>query len=109
MEGATRLAPPCIHLLGCPADQPQFVMGLDENTRDVFSRVVHGARLSLVIGIATVSLAIVVGTLIGAFAGYLGGWVDNVVMRIMDVLLAFPALVLVIFLATSLDALTSRS
>jgi ABC-type dipeptide/oligopeptide/nickel transport system permease subunit len=105
MEGARRLGPPCIHLLGCAADQPQFVMGLDENTRDVFSRVLHGARLSLVIGVATVGLAIVVGTLIGAFAGFLGGWFDNVVMRIMDVFLAFPALVLVIFLATSLDTL----
>ena len=105
LEGASRLGAPCIHLLGCSADQPQFIMGLDENTRDVFSRVLHGARLSLTIGVITVSLAIVVGTLIGAFAGYLGGWVDNVVMRIMDVFLAFPALVLVIFLATSLDAL----
>ena len=105
MEGASRLAPPCIHLLGCDASQPQFVMGLDENTRDVFTRVLHGARLSIVIGLATVSLAIVVGTLIGAFAGFIGGWFDNIVMRIMDVLLAFPALVLVIFLATSLDAL----
>jgi ABC-type dipeptide/oligopeptide/nickel transport system permease subunit len=105
LEGASRLGGPCIHLLGCPSEQPQFVMGLDENTRDVFSRVLHGARLSLVIGVATVGLAIVVGTLIGAFAGFLGGWIDNIVMRIMDVLLAFPALVLVIFLATSLDAL----
>ena len=105
MEGAERLGAPCIHVLGCAADQPQFVMGLDENSRDVFSRVLHGARLSLVIGAATVGLAIVVGTLIGAFAGYIGGWVDNLIMRIMDVLLAFPALVLVIFLATSLDAL----
>jgi peptide/nickel transport system permease protein len=105
LEGARRLAAPCIHLLGCPADQPQFVMGLDENTRDVFSRVLHGARLSIVIGVGTVGIAIVVGTLIGAFAGFLGGWVDNIVMRVMDVLLAFPALVLVIFLATSLDAL----
>ena len=105
MEGAERLGSPCIHLLGCAADRPQFVMGLDENTRDVFTRVLHGARLSLLVGVSTVSLAIVVGTLIGAFAGFLGGWVDNIVMRLMDVLLAFPALVLVIFLATSLDAL----
>jgi peptide/nickel transport system permease protein len=105
MEGAVRLAPPCIHLLGCPTDQPQFIMGLDENTRDVFSRVLHGARLSLLIGVSTVTLAIALGTLIGAAAGFLGGWVDNLVMRIMDVVLAFPALVLVIFLATSLDAL----
>ncbi|MDQ2674773.1 MAG: ABC transporter permease [Chloroflexota bacterium] len=105
LEGAERLGGPCVHLLGCSTDQPQFIMGLDENTRDVFSRVLHGARLSLVIGMATVGIAIVVGTIIGAFAGYLGGWVDNVIMRIMDVILAFPALVLVIFLATSLDAL----
>ncbi len=105
MEGANRLGAPCVHLLGCPSDQPQFIMGLDENTRDVFSRVLHGARLSLVIGIATVGIAIVVGTLIGATAGYLGGWVDNLIMRVMDVVLAFPALVLVIFLATSLDTL----
>jgi peptide/nickel transport system permease protein len=105
MEGANRLGAPCVHFLGCPSDQPQFIMGLDENTRDVFSRVLHGARLSLVIGIATVGIAIVVGTLIGATAGYLGGWVDNLIMRVMDVVLAFPALVLVIFLATSLDTL----
>jgi len=105
LPGAERLGAPCVRLLGCSADQPQYVMGLDENTRDVFTRVLHGARLSLVIGLATVGIAIVVGTLIGAFAGFLGGWIDNIVMRIMDVLLAFPALVLVIFLATSLDAL----
>jgi peptide/nickel transport system permease protein len=105
LEGAERLGGPCIHLLGCPGEQPQFVMGLDQNTRDVFSRVLHGARLSIVIGVATVGLAIAAGTAIGAVAGYAGGWIDNIVMRIMDVLLAFPALVLVIFLATSLDAL----
>jgi ABC-type dipeptide/oligopeptide/nickel transport system permease subunit len=105
VEGAERLGAPCIHLLGCPAEQPQFVMGVDQNTRDVFSRVLHGARLSIVIGVATVGLAIVAGTVIGAIAGYIGGWADNIIMRIMDVLLAFPALVLVIFLATSLDAL----
>ncbi|MEO7295501.1 MAG: ABC transporter permease [Candidatus Limnocylindria bacterium] len=105
VEGAERLGGPCIHLLGCPTSQPQFVMGLDENSRDVFSRVLHGGRVSLTVGLVTVGIAIVVGTLIGSIAGYAGGWVDNVLMRFMDVLLAFPALVLVIFLATTFDSL----
>jgi len=105
VEGAERLGGPCIHLLGCPDTQPQFVMGLDENTRDVFSRVLHGGRVSLTVGVVTVGIAIVIGTLIGSIAGYAGGWVDNILMRFMDVLLAFPALVLVIFLATTFDSL----
>ncbi len=105
VPGAQRLAGPCIHLLGCPSDQPQFVMGLDQNARDVFARVLHGARSSLQVGIVTVGIAIVVGTLIGSIAGYAGGWVDNILMRIMDVLLAFPALVLAIFLVTAFQTL----
>lgn len=93
---------PCIHLLGCPADQPQHIMGIDGNVRDEFSRVIFGARLSLIIGFTTVSFAIVIGTTLGALAGYLGGWVDNVIMRFMDVLLAFPSLLLAIAIVTIL-------
>ena len=105
-EGAERLTPPCIHLLGCPETQPQFIMGVDQNRRDEFSRVVYGARVSLQVGIVTVGMAIVVGTFIGSIAGYVGGWFDNGLMRIMDVLLAFPALVLAIFLATAFQTLS---
>jgi ABC-type dipeptide/oligopeptide/nickel transport system permease subunit len=93
---------PCIHLLGCPADQPQHIMGIDGNVRDEFSRVLYGARLSLIIGFTTVTFAIIIGTTIGALAGYLGGGVDNVLMRFMDVLLAFPSLLLAIALVTAL-------
>jgi ABC-type dipeptide/oligopeptide/nickel transport system permease subunit len=64
---------PCIHLFGCPADQPQHIMGIDGNVRDEFSRVIYGARLSLIIGFTTVTFAIIIGTAIGALAGYLGG------------------------------------
>jgi ABC-type dipeptide/oligopeptide/nickel transport system permease subunit len=93
---------PCIHLLGCPADQPQHIAGIDGNVRDQFSRLLYGARLSLVIGLSTVSFAIVVGTVLGAVAGYLGGWTDNAIMRVMDVLLAFPSLLLAIAIVTVL-------
>ena len=87
---------PCIHLLGCSADQAEHVLGIDGNSRDLFSRIVFGSRLSLEIGFTTTLFAIVIGTLLGAVAGYTGGWLDNLIMRVMDVLLAFPSLLLAI-------------
>jgi ABC-type dipeptide/oligopeptide/nickel transport system permease subunit len=96
VEDVQRREAPCIHLLGCPRDHPQHLMGIDGNVRDQFSRVIFGSRFSLTIGFTTVSFAIVIGTTLGAIAGYFGGWADNVIMRVMDVLLAFPALLLAI-------------
>jgi len=104
VPGATRLAPPCLHLLGCAADKPQFLMGLDSNGRDEFSRIIYGAQVSLRVGFLTVGFAIVLGTLIGAIAGYAGGWTDNILMRIMDVVLSFPALILAIALVVALQS-----
>ncbi len=100
VEDVTKRQPPCIHLLGCPADQPQHIMGTDGNVRDEFSRILYGSQVSLVIGFATVGFAIVIGTLLGSVAGYMGHWGDNVIMRFMDVLLAFPSLVLAIAIVT---------
>ena len=93
---------PCIHLLGCPAEKEEHIMGIDGNSRDLFSRVIFGSRLSLQIGLITMSFAILIGGLIGAIAGYVGGWVDNVLMRCMDVLMAFPSLLLAIAIVTVL-------
>lgn len=102
VEQVKKRQPPCIHLLGCPADQPQHILGLDGNVRDFFSRIVYGSRVSLMVGFTTVGFAILIGTLLGAIAGFTGGWVDNLIMRFMDVLLAFPALLLAIAIVTVL-------
>lgn len=101
-QNVQKRSAPCIHALGCPTDQPQHILGTDGNIRDEFSRLLYGARLSLMIGFSTVSFAIIIGTVLGALSGYLGGWVDNTVMRVMDVLLAFPSLLLAIAIVSVL-------
>lgn len=101
-ENVQRRQGPCIHLLGCPPNQPQHLMGVDANFRDVFSRIVYGARVSLWVGFVTVSFSITVGTFLGAVSGYVGGWLDNVIMRFMDIILAFPFLLLAIAIVSVL-------
>jgi peptide/nickel transport system permease protein len=101
-QGLKKRSAPCIHMLGCPEEQPQHIFGVDANFRDFFSRMVYGARLSLTVGFTAVTIAIVIGTVLGAIAGFLGGWIDNVIMRLMDVFLAFPALILAIAIVTVL-------
>lgn len=101
-QGISKRSAPCIYILGCSRDQPQHIMGTDGNIRDEFSRMLYGARLSLMIGLSTVSFAIIIGTILGSLAGYFGGWIDNLIMRVMDVLLAFPSLLLAIAIVTVL-------
>ncbi|MBC8100552.1 MAG: ABC transporter permease, partial [Armatimonadetes bacterium] len=89
---------PCVPAFGCA--EPIHLMGLDLNARVVFSRIVFGAQTSLFIGVSVTLFAASIGTLIGLVSGYAGGWVDDVVMRIMDVVLAFPSLLLAITIVT---------
>jgi ABC-type dipeptide/oligopeptide/nickel transport system permease subunit len=93
---------PCIHLFGCDKSKPQHIAGIDGNGRDEFSRLVYGARVSLLSGLAAVAVALVIGTILGLVSGFYGRWSDNVIMRCMDVLLAFPALLLAITIVTVL-------
>jgi len=101
LKDVKRRDTPCIHLFGCPEDQPQHLMGIDGNSRDLFSRVVYGARLSLQVGITTITFAIIIGGFLGAVAGFLSRS-DDIIMRSLDVIMAFPSLLLAIAIVSVL-------
>lgn len=84
------------------APSPKHIMGTDDLGRDVYSRVLYGARVSLAAGLISVSIALIGGGLIGLISGYFGGRLDEVLMRLVDAMLAFPFLVLAIALAAVL-------
>jgi peptide/nickel transport system permease protein len=90
---------PLERLKGPSAEHP---FGTDSLGRDLFSRVIYGARISILIGLISVSISLLPGTLLGLAAGYFGGRLDSVIMRLMDMLLAFPAILLAIFITAIL-------
>jgi peptide/nickel transport system permease protein len=79
---------------------PAALLGTDFQGRDILSRLIHGARVSLIVGVMGTVVAGGIGTTLGILAGYLGGWADQAIMRVTDAWLALPALVFAIFLAT---------
>ncbi|MCF4151696.1 ABC transporter permease [Dethiosulfovibrio sp. F2B] len=85
------LAPSGDHLMGC-----------DEFGRDIFSRIIHGARVSLIIQFNSVVIALVIGIALGAMGGYFGGLIDEIIMRLMDIMLAFPGMLLALAIVAML-------
>jgi peptide/nickel transport system permease protein len=95
---------PSAQALALRLDGPTLThpFGLDELGRDIFSRILAGARISLLVGLAVVSVSATLGALLGAAAGYMGGRVDTVVSRVIDILMAFPGILLAIGLVAVL-------
>jgi peptide/nickel transport system permease protein len=87
-----------------PLGSPNFLLGTDELGRDMFSRLIYGGRLSLFMGVTPVACALLIGGTLGITAGFSGGWVNMMIMRIMDVFYAFPSVLLAIAISGSLGA-----
>jgi len=80
----------------CPGASAHHLLGVDQLGRDELSRILYGARFSLLIGVVAVSVGLAAGLVLGAIAGYFAGWIDSLVMRLMDIMLAIPGLLLAI-------------
>ena len=77
----------------------KYILGTDDQGRDILSALMYGARISLIVGLASVALSVVVGVALGLLAGFKGGWIDSVLMRLCDVMLSFPAILVALLIA----------
>lgn len=92
MELSQKFIPPC----------SEFILGTDHMGRDILSRIIEGSRVSLLTAVFVVAISVVIGLILGLISGYMGGTIDMIIMRIVDVLLAFPAIIFALAISTVL-------
>ena len=80
------------------APSSEHLLGTDDLGRDLFSRIIHGTRISLFVGVTTVVIALAIGIVLGVLAGYFGGWFDTIIMRYIDLQWAFPNFIIAVYL-----------
>jgi ABC-type dipeptide/oligopeptide/nickel transport system permease subunit len=80
----------------------EFLLGTDEYGRDILSRIIYGARISMTIGIISVAISAVIGTMLGLVSGFYGGKTDAVIMRIVDIMLSFPGILLALIIVSTM-------
>jgi len=102
VSGKKYLPPVWVKNYDGKAGQKEYLLGTDTLGRDVLSRVIYGARVSMVVGLVPTAIIVIVGTLVGMIAGYTGGRVDNLLMRLTDIVYAFPDLLFFIIVMVSL-------
>jgi oligopeptide transport system permease protein len=101
-SGQKFLPPSWVQVEGGKSGQPGFLLGTDTIGRDVLSRTIYGARISMFVGLFPTIIIVIVGTVIGLVAGYYGGWIDNLLMRFTDIMYAFPDLLFFIIVMIAL-------
>ena len=101
-EGEAPVLGDQIQIVVKPGGQGKYLLGTDKNGMDIFSRIVHGARLALVVSMMAIFVSGLIGTVLGILAGYYGGWVDTVVMRLVDMSLSISLILVALVLAATL-------
>ena len=101
-EGEAPVVGDQIRVLVKPGGQAKYLLGTDKNGMDIFSRIVHGARLALVVSLMAIFVSGLIGTVLGILAGYFGGWVDTIVMRLVDMSLSISLILVALVLAATL-------
>jgi len=90
-----------LHRLEPPS--PKHLLGTDDLGRDLLSRIIYGTRVSLLVGFVAIGIAIVIGSILGLLSGYFGGWLDTVIMRLVDIMLCFPTFFLILMVIAFLE------
>lgn len=101
-EGEAPVVGDQLQIVVKPGGQAKYLLGTDKNGMDIFSRIVHGARLALIVSLMAIFVSGLIGTVLGILAGYFGGWVDTVVMRLVDMSLSISLILVALVLAATL-------